>query len=131
MSGQPIILRTVANRDFAVKIVGNLKVDADRPLEIEIRQHRKKRSLSQNALYWKWLGIIGMETGNDPDDLHEFFKRHYAEPHQVSVKGEDFAVYSTAKMSTDEMSAYMDRVFTFAAHEGIILPTPEDQRFAA
>lgn len=130
MSGAPIIIRTKVNRDFALKIIGNLKIDPDRPLEVLIQQHRPRRSLSQNALYWKWLGIISVETGNDPDDLHEFFKREYAEPRSVSVKGEDFSVYSTAKMSVEDMSKYMERVFTFAAHEGIVLPVPEE-RFAA
>lgn len=127
---QAIILRAPTNRDFAVKIVGALKIDPDQPLEIVIRRHRKKRSLDQNALYWMWLGIISRETGNDPDDLHEFLKRQYAEPRHVTVKGDDFAIYSTAKMSVGEMSEYLDRVLAFAAGEGIALPQPEE-RFAA
>lgn len=131
MSGQPIILRTVANRDFALKIVGNLKIDPDRPLEVVIQQHRKKRSLSANALYWKWIGIISEDTGNDPDALHEWMKRQFSLPRTVTIMGDECEVYTTAKMSVKEMSEYMDRVFAWAASEGIILPQPEDQRFAA
>lgn len=127
MSGQTIVLRAQSNKDFAIRFVTGLKVDADHPLEIEIRQHRKKRSLDQNALYWKILGIISAETGNDPTDLHEFFKREYAEPRRVTVKGQDFEVHSTAKMRVDEMTKYLDRIFAFAAHEGILLPEREQR----
>lgn len=130
MTGQTIILRTTANRDFAVKFVSGLKTDEQHPLEIEIRQHRKKRSLSANALYWKWLGIVSEETGNDVDALHEWAKRNFSKPRPVTIMGDVCEIYTTAKMTVGEMSEYMDRFNAWAASEGIILPQPEDRAAA-
>jgi hypothetical protein len=130
MSGQPIIIRTQANRDFAVRIVGNLKIDPDRPLEVVVQQHRKKRSLDQNALYWKILGIISLETGNEVNALHEWMKRQFSLPKRVTIMGEDYEIYTTAKMTVKEMSEYIDRIYAFAAGEGIILPFPEERQAA-
>ena len=127
MSGQTIILRAQANKDFAIRFVSGLKVDPDHPLEIEVRQHRKKRSLSANALYWVWLGIISQETGNDVDALHEWAKRQFSLPRSVTIMGDTCEVYTTAKMSVAEMAAYLDRVEAWATSEGIVLPQPEER----
>lgn len=126
MSGQTIIIRTQANRDFAIKFVSGLKIDPEHPLEVEVRQHRRRRSLNQNALYWKWLGIIAEDSGNDVDALHEWAKRQFSVPREVTIMGETCEVYTTAKMTTKDMTAYLERLEAWAASEGYILPHPED-----
>lgn len=131
MSDQSIILRTQAQIDLAVKVISRARPDPEHPLEVLLRRHRKKRSLDQNSLYWLWLGIISRETGNDTDQLHEAFKQMFAEAQVAEVFGRTVTTHSTAKMKVGEMSEYLDRVYAFAASEGIILPLPEDQRFAA
>jgi len=128
--GHTIILRTQAQVDLAVRAIGGVKPDADHPLEVILRRHRKKRSLDQNALYWMWLGIISRVTGNDTDQLHETFKQMFAEAKVAEVFGKTVTTYSTAKMNVGEMSEYLDRVYAFAASEGILLPLPEE-RWAA
>lgn len=127
MDDQSIILRTQAQIDLAVKVIGRIKPDGDHPLEVFIRRHKKKRSLDQNALYWSWLGIISRVTGNDTEQLHEAFKQRFAEAMVADVFGKTVTIYSTAKMKVGEMSEYLDRVFAFAAGEGIVLPLPEDR----
>lgn len=129
MTGQSFILRSEAVKATAASFIGKIKVDAEHPLEVVIQRHRKKRSLSANALYWVWLGIISAETGNDPDSLHEWAKRQFSLPREVNIMGDTCQVYTTAKMSVADMSAYMERVEAWAAGEGIILPHPEDARF--
>jgi len=36
---------------------------------VEIKTGKKKRSLNQNALWWKWVGIIAKEVGYEPEHL--------------------------------------------------------------
>lgn len=127
MDDQSIILRTQAQIDLAVKVIGRINPDPEHPLEVLLRRHKKKRSLEQNALYWSWLGIISRHTGNDTEQLHEAFKQRFAEAMVADVFGKTVTIYSTAKMKVGEMSEYLDRVFAFAASEGIVLPLPEDR----
>src|SRR5690348_17251346 len=47
------------------------------------------RSQSQNAFYWVYLDLIARETGDNADDLHEFFKRKLLPPRFVKVRGEE------------------------------------------
>lgn len=130
MSGQSIILRTQANKDLLLRVASAAKIDPAHPLEFVIRQHRQKRSLDQNALYWSWLGIIGRHMGEDPDYVHEFFKMRYVASKVATIMGQEIEVRSTTKLNTAEMSAYLDSIFNFAAHEGIILPHPEDRGYS-
>lgn len=130
MSGQSFILRSEAVKATAANFIGKIRIDPEHPLEIVIQRHRKKRSLSANALYWVWLGIISSETGNDPDSLHEWAKRQFSLPREITIMGDTCEVYTTAKMSVADMSAYMERVEAWATGEGIILPHPEDRGYS-
>jgi len=97
--------------------------------DISIIKYRHKRSLSQNSLYRLWLKCISAETGNDVDDLHDYFKRRFLS-NSVEIFGEecDFGI-STTKLNTVEFTAFLDKVQRFAANEGIPLPNPEDLCF--
>jgi hypothetical protein len=83
-----------------------------------------KRTLSQNALYWVYLNIIEQETGNNADELHEFFKRKFLKPKQVKVLGEEFQVWaSTTKLSKTDFSEYMMKI---EALTNVPVPSKED-----
>ena len=122
-----IILRGPVQRDFAIEVLG--KLDLSKVWEVEIKRHQKKRSLNQNSLYWKWLGIISNDTGEDADDLHKYFKSKFLQPVLVDVAGDTEKIYrSTTKLSTLDMSEYMDKINSFAVSQlGIILPQPDDR----
>lgn len=120
-----IIIRDEAMRQRVIEHIAALNVE--RPWTIEIKRHVKKRSLSQLALYWMWVGVIAKETGNDTDTLHEFFKNKFLTPTIVNIGNEQFERRTTTKLPTDEMSAYMNQVQAFAGAElGILLPQPEE-----
>lgn len=116
-----IILRSDAQRKTALDLIG--KLDLSKPFEVTVKRYVQKRSLNQSALYWKWIHLIANDTGNDPDDVHEAMKTKYLPP--IERLGSMIRP-STTKLSTVEMSAYMDRVYAFATSElGLILPVPE------
>ena len=83
-----------------------------------------KRSLSQNALYWAYLGIIEYETGNNSDDLHELFKRTLLPPKFITVMGKEIKIpKSTTELSKLEFGEYMDKI---SAECGVPVPDPRE-----
>jgi hypothetical protein len=85
------------------------------------------RTLEQNALYWKWLTIIGDDLGYTKNEVHEImldmfapimtFRDLHNKPKQRKVR--------SSEMSVKEMSEYMNHIDRFAAEQNIILPQPE------
>lgn len=130
MSREPYIVRSIEQRDAIASLVG--KLDMSKPWSVTVEPYRKKRSLNQNALYWKWVGIIARETGNSNDDVHEALKAKFCPPRSITLGDEERQIRSTAKATTAEMQAYMDQVYAFATTElGILLPIPEEMHRAA
>lgn len=132
----PIILRDDTMRARVLDLIARL--DLSKPWEITVKPWRKKRTLSQNALYHKWLGevvaMVAEHTGHDHDDIHDFCKRKFLKPRVVEINGEVHERYTTTDLETPEMSAYMDKVYGWATSElGLLLPLPEElhQRRAA
>ncbi len=102
-----------------------------KPWSVTVEPFKKKRTLSQNGLYWKWLertvDIVARETGNDKDDLHDIFKEKFLTPKIVEFDGQVHRKYSTKNLTTAEMSEYMNRIYAFVTSQlGIILPIPEE-----
>jgi hypothetical protein len=131
MSGQPIILRTQANRDFAAKFVGNLKVDPGKPFEVIVQIHRKKRSLSQNALMWKRYhevaDAVSDYTGMDPDKIHTFAKQRWLKPEIVEIGDTIAEHYSTKNLTPSEMTLFLDKFEAWVATDlGLNLTNPDD-----
>ena len=122
------IVRTEAVRQRLLSKIS--KLDLEKPHEVAIKPYVKKRSLDQNALYWKWLTIIHEETGQDKDDLHEIMMRKFLEPRYVGIPHEQkdaYRIYSTKRLTTAQFSEYMEKINAWASDFGIALPHPEDR----
>lgn len=133
---QKIILHDDALRRRAMSFLAAL--DLSKPWEVTIKPYRKRRTLNQNSLMWAWLnevaGHVEDHTGQDADDIHEFFKQKFLHPKVIEIGGETVLKYTTTELSTAEMKDYMDRIYAFVTQEfGIMLPLPEEmhQRGAA
>lgn len=48
-------------------------------LDVEIKKHRKKRSLDANAYYWALVGKIGKATGSSNNRIHNMLLDRYGE----------------------------------------------------
>lgn len=91
---------------------------------LRIDKPKVVRTLSQNSFYWIYLEMISRETGNDPEDLHDFFKGKLLPRKVVVIKGRKTAhnyekMSSTTKLTKLEMGDYMDRI---AVLTGITIP---------
>jgi len=89
----------------------------------------RKRTLSQNNLMWAWVteiaNYVSDHTGYEKDEVHEDFKKRFLSGKSVVIDGMEVKHYSTKKLSTTEMTEYMDRIYRWATTElGLTLPLP-------
>jgi hypothetical protein len=130
MARVPFIVSDERGRKRALDVLSTL--DLTKPWQVVIEPYRKKRTTSQNALMWAWLEqvaqLIHEDTGTDKDDIHEFFKLKFLPVRTININGEERHIPgSTAKLTTAEMNAYMDKINAWVTSTlGLILPTPED-----
>lgn len=99
--------------------------------KVVISRYNEKRSLDQNALMWMWFTCIESETGTNKMDIHDYYCKLFLS-RTALVKGKDEIVTSgTSKLSTKELSRFLDQVKADAATElGISLPLPEDRYYS-
>ena len=122
-------LLTELDRDMVISQIKRLELK--KIYTVEITERRIKRTISQNGLYWLWLQCISHETGNDKDDLHEFFKQKYLADETTLVLGKYVVTRkSTTNLNTVQFKYLLDSVQIFASTElAITLPDPEDKRW--
>lgn len=98
-----------------------LAVNEGKSVTIEL--DKPHRSNSQNAYYWVYLEVIERETGENADDLHEFFKRKLLPPRFTMIQGEEIKLPgSTRELDKVQFGEYLDKI---AALTSIALPDPE------
>ena len=124
MVKQAFIIRDEQIRHNAVKAI--LDLDLEKPWDITIKPYVKKRSLDQNSLMHMWEQQIADETGNSKNAVHQRMMEEFLSPYQKIVMGKMTEYYTTTKLSTAEMSNYLDNIHSFAAAWGIHLPLPEE-----
>lgn len=92
-------------------------------ISLDVRLWSRKRTLSQNNFYWTYLEAIERETGENANDLHEYFRRIFLKPVERTVLGQ-IALYprSTTELNKEEFSEYLDKI---CARTNIPLPDPE------
>jgi len=125
----PFIIHNEASRAHAAKAIAELS-DKKR-WKVEVKLDRPRRTKSQNALMWMWIDeavqALHNETGQDKDDIHEYFKRKFCPIRMITVGDEQIAIKSTKKLSIEQMRIYMNAIEGYCASEwGIILPIPEE-----
>lgn len=82
------------------------------------------RSLSQNALYWLYLGVIERETGNNASDIHEYFRRTLLPPKFIKVMGKEIKIpKSTTELKKHEFAEYMEKI---SSETNIEIPDTEN-----
>jgi len=78
------------------------------------------RSMSQNKLYWLYLGVIEHDTGNIANDVHEYYRRAFLQPKFIKVMGKEIKIpRSTTELTKNEFSEYMDKI---SADTGVPIP---------
>lgn len=135
----------LADREIVRRLVGlveNLPVDAARPLEVVIREEKRKRTLDQNSLYWAgplrdiaeqawvqgrqysaevWHEHMKREFLPDPDradcddsHLKDGYRKWATTPGGIFV-----LVGSTTGLTVRGMAAYLEQVYAYGASLGV------------
>lgn len=127
MADQIKIIRDENSRTYAIAFIEGL--DLSRAWEITVAPHKKKRSLSQNALMWKIFEIIGQETGNSKRDVEQFYNDEFLNGREITMGTETKLVRrSTADLNTTEESEFISKIYAHATgFLGIFLPHPDDR----
>jgi len=118
-----IFLCTKRNNKFSIE--KNFKEYTDKLKDglYQIEFEKQTRSNQQNRFYWKYIRILSEETGDNENDLHEFFKRKFLPPRFVRVLGREIKLpASTSKLSKKDFSEYIMRI---EALTGILSPDTE------
>lgn len=99
------------------QIIGDLKLD--KKYDVEITEHRKKRSLDANALYWCLLTALAKSLGISNHEAHNMMLRRYGYPMMIEDKIVSVVLLDT---SNAEKKALMADTFhikpTSQTHKG-------------
>lgn len=93
------------------------------------------RTLSQNALMWKWLTEIAQQTKQkgygvySSEDMHEYFKNKFCVDKSLTIGKTTIQVKSTKKLEKGEMMFYMNQIHQWAVNAGFRLSMPEDSEY--
>lgn len=145
--GDIIIPLKIKNRTAA----DNISKIKDKLVDVEIKLHRKRRSLNANAYAWKLIGEIAEKLNTSKEDVYLECLKRYGQSECVSIiesvnpngylkyyeemgtgiaNGKNFIHYRVFKGSseydTKEMSVFIDGIVEEAKELGI--PTLDDIR---
>jgi hypothetical protein len=110
---------TLNNPENFQKQIQHLKYKT-KPAKIRVQVSRVKKARTtgapgersnMNGYYWLYIGVIADETGDNPNELHEYFKRVYLPPKYVKVLGREVKLpASTTDLTGQEMMHYMMQI---------------------
>jgi hypothetical protein len=124
--------KLLSEEDRNQAITSLVKINLNEGWWFDLSKRKKVRTVSQNRLERLWLACIEAETGNDSNELHDYFKQKWIEPREVIIFGEKKLIYSTRNLNTIQFKNFLDKMQVFANSElGIILPIPEDKNWDA
>ena len=102
---------------------------------VSIKPWRESRSLSQNSLYWKWMGELAPQAKINgkqfsPEIWAEFFKKWYCPSKSVEMPlGEGSTTKTTTNLDTGEMHHYLNNIQAWCMSEGYHLTIPSDSEY--
>ena len=121
----------VLNRDYIHEMLDNaLNMCANGQYTLSIKKTVKKRSLDQNALFWMWIECISRETGQDRNDIHDYYCDLLLKRVVVIKNKQHLVPGGTSKLNTAQFADFLNKMQEDVAVEfGICLPTPADRYF--
>lgn len=110
-------------------------INNNKSAKVVITEWRDKRTLSQNALYFKWLGEIAKQTEkmigqvHDVDTYHEHFKKKFCPVTRVTLGKTTIELQSTKKLDTGQMHHYLSQIDHWAHSAGYALTIPMESEY--
>lgn len=125
MQPEKFIIRNEQIRQNVIDCISKLPIDT--PIQVDIKDYKKNRTIDQNALYHEWVGVFCELTGYTHDEQHEVFKAMFLPVITRTVRGVELKeLTSTTKLTTKQFSDYMKEIEALAVEYGIQLPYPQE-----
>ncbi len=133
MASEFILHKTEASWLATIASLYDLHEEAGGDLKLVVT-NTSKRSLSQNSLYWKWLGEVSsqlkvrIKQSHDTDTLHEYMKLQFCPCKEVMIgsNSKPISIRSTKRLSKGEMHHYLTLIEQWAVERGFALTIPGD-----
>lgn len=114
------------------------KLPAGKLWDVTIVEHRAKRSLAQNSLYWKWLTEISKQHPTsdgeflDKEEWHYLCALKFLGLKELVVCGKTYKlpVKSTKKLKIAEFAEYLTKIEVEFLSKGVSLTFPDEYGLA-
>lgn len=118
----------IKNHDEMIKgLTMRLAMLKNGDYRIVIESVKHQRSLPQNRLLWLWLTLLEEETGNNKEDLKDFFASIFLRQEVEAFGKTRTIVRGTSSLSVEEMTRFLEQMALWCVENlGITLPSPED-----
>jgi len=131
---QPFRLKVTAQTaDYELPKIKQAAQQQD--LTVEVRIYQKERTISQNSLYWMWLGEIAEKIQTEKgyfkaDVWHEYFKKYKCPKKTKEMPaGKSIVTQSTKELDVGEMQFYMNQIYGWAINHGVFLSLPSNSQY--
>lgn len=118
-----IVVRTRELRDRALKLVADIRPDADRPMEVIIRPYKADKTAEQRGWFHKLCEFAGEAYSVPAWKVKEAVKEELFGKEVVRIGGKTREVTrSSESLNRKEYSDLIETLYRMAAEDGIILP---------
>jgi len=127
MNKQTLMVWNEDSQRQAARFIAEMPID--KRLVVTVDLEKSGRSLAQNRLLHKWLGIIASEIGETAAETKEIYRQEFLLPKLLDRNGKTYEIRkSTATLTIAEMSEFLNAIYLNATQfYGIFLPVPDDQ----
>lgn len=127
----------ISTLGWLVTELTKLLKNSNKSYRVCVVEWREIRSLSQNSLYWKWLGEIDKQSPlmvqgskiNGSELWHEVFKKYYCPVKNITNGETTLPVKSTKMLDVGEMTFYLNKIEHWCIDRGITLTIPESSEY--
>lgn len=135
---QVLVLNSLGAIARAANLVAQLK--PNEPMQIEIKPWAPPRTLSANALYWRWLTTLAAHLSTPKqhwtkDDLHDICRHKFigyrSNARRFLSDGSQLPpqLKTTTELTKSEMCHYMTQIDSWAISLDCLLPSPDDSEY--
>lgn len=134
--------KLILNSDTALRKAINLltTLRPQEPMQLQIKPWSPPRTLSANALYWKWMAQLSAHLSTpgqqeySKDDLHDICRHKFLGYRSSGKRMADGTplypqLKSTTELSKSEMCHYMTQIDSWAISMNCLLPSPDDSEY--
>jgi hypothetical protein len=128
---------TLSNLGYLITELTKLIQSTGKPYRVTCKEYKETRSLSQNALMWKWLAEIDKQAPllcdskiSGAEMWHEVFKHYYCPVKTVKNERASLSIKSTKMLDLGEMTFYLNKIENWCFDRGVKLTIPSDSKYA-